>query len=352
MAPPSPIAAATSTVSKRHALPGANVERLTTWATRSHESIVRENLHWMYHHPMTTPQSVSGFSDFRDYQTWYQIAGDLDSWRTPLVVLHGGPGMAHNYLCKMEGLAEDGWPVILYDQLGCGQSTHLPDAPNDFWTVELFLEELDALLTHLGISSNYHLYGQSWGGMLAAEHAVGRPEGLKSLILSNSLASSELWAQGADRLRAQLPAATLKSLERHETAGTMSDPEYIAALEEYYARHVCRVPPPDFVQASFDQLAKDPTVYHTMWGPNEFAPTGSLKNWTIVDRLSAISVPTLVISGEFDEATIECQQPFIEKIADVRQVIVAGASHLSMVEQPETYFRFVSDFLRHVSPER
>jgi L-proline amide hydrolase len=300
---------------------------------------------------MTTPPSVSGFLSFRDYQTWYQVTGDLDSRRTPLVALHGGPGMAHNYLRKMERFAEEGWPVILYDQLGCGQSTHLPDAPDGFWTVELFLEELDALLTHLEITSNYHLYGQSWGGMLAAEHAVRRPKGLRSLILSNSLASSDLWARGAERLRAQLPTATLKSLEHHETAGTVSDPEYISALEEYYAHHVCRVPLPDFVQASFDQLTKDPTVYHSMWGPNEFAPIGSLKNWTIVDRLSGINVPTLVISGEFDEATIECQQPFIEKIADVRQAIVAGASHLSMVEQPETYFRFVNDFLRKVSPE-
>jgi L-proline amide hydrolase len=298
---------------------------------------------------MTTPQTASGFLPFRDYQTWYQVTGDLDSGRTPLVALHGGPGAAHNCLRPMEGLAEDGWPIVLYDQLGCGQSTHLPDAPQDFWTVELFLEELDALLTHLGIASNYQLYGQSWGGMLAAEHAVRCPEGLKSLTLSNSLASSDLWAQGANRLRAQLPAATLESLERHEAAGTLNDSEYVAAVEEYYARHVCRVPLPDFVKESFDQLAEDPTVYGTMWGPNEFAPVGSLKTWSVVDRLSAINVPTLVISGEFDEATSECQQPFVERIADVQQAIVAGGSHLSMVEDPEACFTFVRKFLSGVT---
>jgi len=262
---------------------------------------------------MTTPQTT-GFMPFRDYQTWYQITGALDSGRTPLVALHGGPGAAHNCLQPMQGLAEDGWPVVLYDQLGCGESTHLRDAPQDFWTVELFLEELHALLAHVGISSSYHLYGQSWGGMLAAEHAVRRPLGLKSLILSNSLASSELWARGATRLRAQLPATTLEALERHELEGTLSDPEYVAAVEEYYARHVCRVPLPAFVQESFDQMAEDPTVYGTMWGPNEFAPVGSLKSWTIVDRLNAICVRTLVISGEFDEATSECQRPFVERI--------------------------------------
>ncbi len=295
---------------------------------------------------MTTLRTTTSYLPFGEYQTWYQIAGDLTSGRTPLVALHGGPGVAHNYLKPMEELAQDGWPVVLYDQLGCGRSTHLPNAPKQFWTVELFLEELDALLAHLGLSSNYHLFGQSWGGMLAAEHAVRRPQGLESLILSNSLASSALWAQGANRLRAQLPSSTLKALERHETGGTLSDPEYVAAVEEYYARHVCRVPLPGYVQESFDQLARDPTVYGTMWGPNEFAPVGSLENWTIVERLSAVKVPTLVISGEYDEATSECQQPFVEKIADVQQAVIKDASHLSMVEQPEAYFSVLRQFLK------
>ena len=289
--------------------------------------------------------TVEGFLPFLGHQTWFEVTGELDSQRTPVVALHGGPGLAHNYLEPMKGLSADGWPVVLYDQLGCGKSTHLRDAPRDFWTVELFLDELDALLNHLGISSNYHLFGQSWGGMLAAEHAVRRPTGLRSLILSNSLASSALWAQGATRLRAQLPAETLHVLEHHEAAGTPVEPDYVVAVEEYYSRHVCRVPMPDYVQASFAQLAEDPTVYGTMWGPNEFAPVGSLSDWTVVDRLSAINVPTLVISGEFDEATSECQVPFVENIADVQQVVVPGGSHLSMVEKPEFYFSTVRKFL-------
>ena len=298
---------------------------------------------------MAQPSTTSGFLSFGEFQTWYEVTGDLDAGRTPLVALHGGPGAAHNCLEQMRGLAEDGWPVVLYDQLGCGLSTHLPNAAREFWTVDLFLDELDALLTHLGISSSYHLYGQSWGGMLAAEHAVRQPSGLRSLILSNSLASPEGWAQGATRLRAQLPAATLEALERHEAAGTLSDPEYVAAVEEYYARHVCRVALPDFVQESFDQMAADLTVYGTMWGPNEFAPVGSLKDWTIIERLGDISVPTLVVSGEFDEATSECQLPFLERIADVQQELISGGSHLSMVEKPEEYFRVIRQFLDGVT---
>jgi L-proline amide hydrolase len=286
-----------------------------------------------------------GWLPFRGHQTWYQISGDVGTGRTPLVALHGGPGMAHNYLEPIVELSEDGRPVVLYDQLGCGRSTHLPDAATDFWSVDLFLDELDALLDHLGVAGDYHLLGQSWGGMLAAEHAVRQPAGLRSLTLSNSLASSALWAEGARRLRALLPAEVEDALRRHEAAGTLDDPEYLAATEEYYARHVCRVPLPDFVRASFDQVAQDPTVYGTMWGPNEFAPLGTLKDWSIVDRLDAISAPTLVISGEFDEATSECQEPFVQRIRDVRQIVVPNGSHLSMVEEPAFYLDAVRTFL-------
>ena len=75
--------------------------------------------------------------------TWYRVVGDLKSSKTPVMVLHGGPGAGHNY-CEpiAEVLAQTGRAAVLYDQIGCGNSTHLPDKPKEFWTPELFMEEL------------------------------------------------------------------------------------------------------------------------------------------------------------------------------------------------------------------
>jgi hypothetical protein len=56
-------------------------------------------------------------------------------------------------------------PVIFYDQLGNGESSHIPDATQSFWTVELFMNELDNLVSHLGIEQDFILLGQSWGGV-------------------------------------------------------------------------------------------------------------------------------------------------------------------------------------------
>src|SRR3954462_13025353 len=142
---------------------------------------------------------------FRDHETWVQITAPDDprDGAMPLFVLHGGPGMAHNYVRNIAELAaETGRTVIHYDQLGCGKSTHLPDAPADFWTPRLFKEELVALTRHLGIEGRHAVVGQSWGGMLAMEYALDRPAGLRGMVVADSPASMPLWVAEANRLRA------------------------------------------------------------------------------------------------------------------------------------------------------
>lgn len=284
---------------------------------------------------------------FRDWHTWIRITRPEHAvpGALPLIVLHGGPGMAHNYLRNLEKLADGGRVVIHYDQLGCGNSTHLPDAPADFWTPELFVEEFTNVVSRLGIDE-YHLLGQSWGGMLAAEIAVRRPEGLRSIAICNSPASMELWSQAAGRLRSQLPAETADALTRHESAGTLTDPEYLAASEVFYARHVCRTEqtPGDFAE-SVAQMEAEPTVYHTMNGPNEFYVVGTLQDWSIEDSLEQINVPALVVAGEFDEAAPETWAPYAERIPEAQVHVFPDASHCVHLEKPDAFRDVISEFL-------
>ncbi|MCG7597220.1 proline iminopeptidase-family hydrolase [Mycobacterium sp. PSTR-4-N] len=285
---------------------------------------------------------------FCEYQTWVQITTPdrPKPGALPLFVLHGGPGMAHNYVANIAELADQtGRTVIHYDQLGCGNSTHLPDAPTDFWTPALFVDEFHTVAGTLGIET-YHLLGQSWGGMLGAEIAVRRPAGLVSLAICNSPASMELWVQGAAELRAQLPPQTQDALERHEAAGTVTDPEYLAATMEFYRRHVARMDPfpQDFLDSEA-QMEAEPTVYHTMNGPNEFHVVGTLRDWSIIDRLPDIEAPTLVVAGEFDEATPATWRPYVEHIPDARGHVFAGCSHCSHLEKPEEFRAVVASFL-------
>ncbi len=289
---------------------------------------------------------TEGYAPYGEYKTWYRITGDLASGKPPLIVAHGGPGCTHDYVDSFKDIAATGRAVIHYDQVGNGKSTHLPEKGADFWTVPFFRTELHNLIDHLGIRGGYCLLGQSWGGMLGAEFAVERPAGLKALIIANSPAAMKTWISEANRLRADLPADVQATLLRHEEAGTTDSADYMEATDVFNQRHVCRVVPmPDEVKRTFDAIGTDPTVYHTMNGPNEFHVIGTMKEWSIVGRLSTISAPTLLISGRFDEATEACVQPFADEIPDVRWRIFEQSSHMPHVEEREACMAEVAAFL-------
>ena len=293
-----------------------------------------------------TTATLTGTMKWQHGETWYRVDGDLNNGQTPLVVLHGGPGAAHNYMIPIvELVAPTGRAVILYDQIGCGLSTHLKEAPREFWTPELFMEELQLLVEHLGISDNYALLGQSWGGMLGMQFAATNPTGLQVLVVADSPASMEIWVSEANKLRAMLPPEVEATLQLHEAAGTTDSPDYVAAMDVFYAKHVCRIPMPPDVLASFAQIDDDPTVYHTMNGPSEFYCIGTLKTWDIHDRLHNIDVPTLLMSGAYDEATPAMVQEIHRRIPDVIWELFPLSSHMPQVEEPERFAKVLNKFL-------
>jgi proline-specific peptidase len=290
---------------------------------------------------------TEGYVPFREYRTWYRIVGDgEDEGKLPLLCLHGGPGATHDYLESLEGMAETGRRVLFYDQIGCGKS----DLPDDtsLWKVETFVEEVGVVRDHLGLD-RLHIFGNSWGGMLAMEYALTQPSGVASMIVASSPSSIPQWVAEANRLRAELPEDVERTLQKHEDAGTTSDPEYEEACMVFYKRHVCRLPDwPEYVLRSFKFIEEHGVVYNTMNGPSEFHIVGPLKDWDITDRLGEIRIPTLVITGEFDEATPAINKTVSGGIPGAESVIYPNASHMAHVEDPAGYMRVLADFLDRV----
>ena len=238
---------------------------------------------------------------------------------------------------------------MLYDQLGCGKSEHLPDAPADFWTAQLFKDELAALTRHLGIDDRYAVVGQSWGGMLAMEYALDQPAGLRAIVVADSPASMPLWVSEANRLRRDLPADVQETLTRHEQDGTTSDPEYETAVRVFYDRHLCRVPWPDCVVRSFAQIGRRPDrLPHDERARASSTCIGSLKDWDITDRLHEITTPTLLVSGRYDEATPLIVEQIYERIPGAQWTIFEESSHMPHVEEPEAFLERVEDFLQTI----
>ena len=290
--------------------------------------------------------TAEGTIPFRGRETWYRIVGDGEApGKLPLLCLHGGPGACHDYLEALERVAETGRRAIFYDQVGCGNSSRTDES---MWNVETFVDEVGAVREALGLDRT-HVFGSSWGGMLAMEYALTQPSGLASLTLSSSPASIPLWAEETGRLRADLPEDVRRALDEHEAAGTADSPEYQQAMMEFYKRHVIRLDPmPEGVQRTFTKLEENPDVYLHMQGPNEFVITGTFKDWDISDRLGEIGVPTLVTSGRHDECTPRQAEIVHRGIPGSEWVVFEDSSHMQFCEEPERYLEVLDAFLTRV----
>ena len=294
---------------------------------------------------MSTPYPVQeGTIAFRGYETWYRIVGaGEEPGKLPLLCLHGGPGVPHDYLESLEAMAATGRRVIFYDQLGCGNSTHV-DNPA-LWTVDLFVEEVDVVRKALGLE-RIHLLGQSWGGMLTMQYMLTQPKGVASITIASSPSSIPMWLAEANRLRRELPEDVQEALTRNEVAGTTESAEYLAAMQVFYDRYVCRVVPnPPYAQRAFAKMGEWPQVYHTMNGPSEFHVIGVIKDWDVTARLGEINTPALITTGRYDEATPLIGETVHKRIRGSKWVVFEESAHLAHAEEPERYMAVLADFL-------
>jgi pimeloyl-ACP methyl ester carboxylesterase len=285
---------------------------------------------------------------------------------------------------------------VRYDQLGCGRSDW-PGNPS-LWCIQTFLDELAAMREALGLE-RIHLLGHSWGGMLAIEYLLTRPRGVQSLILSSSLSSTRFWVEEARRLRNAMPAHIVAAMQRYEAhyvpaarppaddgktrAGVAPDtvlgrarmmqlvlplvtsdvvqrlasslsflPPFRRAAYEmtgmaFVRRHVCRLTTMPLVLCQ-DFLARNQEVYETMWGPSEFFATGVLADWSVESRLGEIDVPTLILSGRYDEATPAQQRRLQQGINGSEWIVLEHSAHLTFAEEPERYREVLTSFLERV----
>ena len=285
-----------------------------------------------------------GYIEVPGGRVWYRAVGE-QSDAIPLLCLHGGPGFTHYYLEPLEALAGHR-RVIFYDQLGCGRS----DSPDDLslWTVDRFVEELAQVRKALGLEK-LHLFGSSWGGMLALQYTLDRRPELASLTLCGSPASMIRWVSDCEELLATEPAEVRQVIREHEAAGFTACPEYQSAILGFYREHVCRLRPwPAGLERSFAEAGY--VVYNTMNGPSEFTVTGTLKNWDVMDRLGEISVPTLLVGGRYDECTPGHPEEMHRRIAGSQLAIIEDASHLCFAEQPAKFNAIFNTFIDGTIP--
>lgn len=278
-------------------------------------------------------------------RAWYRMNGarHLDTDRTPVIVVHGGPGLSHFYLLTLTALADER-PVVLYDQLDCGNADR-PGRPAN-WTVARYVAEIGHVWRALGFERAF-LLGHSTGATLAIEHAATRPPGLAGLVLASPLVSTARWIADNTSHRDNLPEETRRVLAEHEAAGTTDSKAYHEAVMVFMRRHFCRLrPSPDELKQSYATF--NANLYNALWGPTEFIATGPMKSHDSTACLARIAAPTLVLCGEHDESTPAANRDHAALVPGARLEVFEGASHLASLEQPERFLGSVRAFLRAI----
>ncbi|MDG1914102.1 MAG: proline iminopeptidase-family hydrolase [Crocinitomix sp.] len=254
---------------------------------------------------------------------WYRIIGEGDE--TPLLMMHGGPGGTSRSFYLFEKLTKDR-PIILFDQLGTGRSGHHEDT--SLLKVNEFVEQVADLTKHLNLNSVY-LYGHSWGTALALEYFSAYSKGVEGIIFNSPYFSTAIWEADADTLITFLPLAAQKAIAEGEASGDFSAKSYQQANSVYLSNYGSR----GKRHSSDLDTAKAPGnyfIYNYMWGPTEFTATGTLKNYDIIDKLKKVTVPTLFITGEYDEARPATVRSFEKIVPGSSTVILKRAGHATM----------------------
>lgn len=276
-----------------------------------------------------------GKMPFKGFETYYRIVNP-EGKKTPLLLLHGGPGSTHNYFEVLDHVGElDDRPLVMYDQIGCGES--MISGHPEMFTAEVWTEELMALREFLDLNE-VHILGQSWGGMLQIYyHILKQPEGVKSHILSSTHSSAKLWREESFRRISYMPEDMQKAIYTAEETGNYSEPEYLKAVEVFMIRYCDGPVTEDTPEPLKRPKVKGDEAYLVGWGPNEFTPTGTLGDFEYTDRLHEITVPCLVMSGAEDLSSPFISKTMYDNLPNARWELFQYSRHMPFVEETEKY---------------
>jgi len=295
--------------------------------------------------PVTTPKGT--------FRVWTKRVGNNPT--TKVLLLHGGPGVTHEYLEAFDSyFPSAGIEYYYYDQLGSYYSDQ-PDEP-ELWELPRFVDEVEQVRKALGLrADDFILYGQSWGGILALEYALHYQSNLKGLVISNMMASIPAYNAYAERvLMPAMDQAVLAEIRQLEATGQNENPRYMELLmPHHYTQHILRMPAeewPDPVNRAFKHL--NPKIYVPMQGPSELGASGKLVNWDRTADLGRIEVPTLMIGARYDTMDPKHIEWMASAVKRGRHLHCPKGSHLALYDDQTVYFTGLTQFIHDLSQGR
>jgi len=260
----------------------------------------------------------------------------------PLVLMHGGPAADLYTLMAFKPLAKQ-FTLIFYDHRCNGRST---GAEVTSMTMDNLTADADALRQALGFEK-WAVLGHSFGGNVALEYALRYPTSLSHLLLVNT-GGDYSWAseKSSELLAKRGFSPEIVKLARRHLNGQIEPKEMFSNLmklgKAYNPHTGLRQMPHMLFYGLQSKLQPEAMI---------FGETVVLKNWTVMDRLGEIKVPTLVMAGREDFVyPPEHQEELAAGIPNARLVLIDRAGHNPHDEQTAETIAAIRSFLADASP--
>lgn len=275
-------------------------------------------------------QARQGLMSLPDGRIFYEVIGSGE----PIVVIHGGPGLDHNYL--------SGNALVYYDQRGTGRSEATLDSTGI--NIDAFVRDIDQLREVLGYD-RITILAHSFGGLIGLRYAMAHPDRTRALVLMNSVEPGSRW-RTLTRVR-QLAARTeADSVELAELVASEGFQERAApVVSQIYRvsfrgtfRNRARVDELNLALSS--RTARDGQDVARLLGMS----LGEVDWW---DELGTLDVPTLVVHGRHDPTPTAMATELAEALPQ-GELVVLNTGHFSYVEDPTGLLQAISTFLMGV----
>jgi proline-specific peptidase len=273
----------------------------------------------------------------RDVSLFVKVMGQGD----PLVLMHGGPGLDYTTLLPLQPLA-DQFTLIFYDHRCNGRSV---GAKISSMTLENLTADADALRQTLGFEK-WAVLGHSFGGNVALEYALRYPQSISGLVLMNT-GGDQWWVnQNAPELLAKrgFSASAVQAARRFYN-GNWTPGEFLPIFMKFMKAYFYHISLPGMAYGMAHELLFGPRAKNrpeaTIFGYSQI-----LKGWTVMDRLSEINVPTLVLAGRYDFLfPPEHQAILADRLRSAELVFVERAGHNPHMEQPAEVIQIIKRFI-------
>lgn len=274
----------------------------------------------------------------------------------PIIYLQGGPGgfISERIITLFAPLAEDGYDIYFYDQIGSGESDRLSNINN--YTAERHKEDLEAIIETIG-AEKVILIGQSWGAILATMFIADHPEKVQKAIFTGP---GPILPRRQDLLNTQIPdSLNLKQAPytNHQAneKSTNLRIELVTLLAKSFGFKLASDQEADDYQTFLNHELNKATVCDTSkaleaeGGGGFYAQIMTVSSFRDMkdqrSKLKRSGIPVLIMKGECDHQAWGYLNEYLELFPDNQLKIISDAGHSIYVEQPELYLKTIRDFL-------